>query len=86
LIASLRPTGLLIFGSPQSGTASMECSQTVGIDLLLKAIIWEDLASQVWGGYNDPEYLARRHAAEACPVVENIRKALPSLVEETVAK
>jgi uncharacterized protein (DUF302 family) len=83
---SLRPTELLIFGSPQAGTPFMECSQTVGIDLPLKALIWEDSSSQVWVGYNDPAYLAKRHAAEACPVVENIRKALSSLVEATVAK
>jgi uncharacterized protein (DUF302 family) len=83
---SLRPTELLIFGSPQAGTPFMECSQTVGIDLPLKALFWEDSASQVWVGYNDPAYLAKRHAAEACPVVENIRKALVTLVEATVAK
>jgi uncharacterized protein (DUF302 family) len=83
---SLRPTELLIFGSPQAGTPFMECSQTVGIDLPLKALFWEDSASQVWVGYNDPAYLAKRHAAEACPVVENIRKALATLVEATVAK
>jgi uncharacterized protein (DUF302 family) len=83
---SLRPTELLIFGSPQAGTPFMECSQSVGIDLPLKALIWEDSSSQVWVGYNDPAYLAKRHAAEACPVVENIRKALSSLVEATVAK
>lgn len=83
---SLRPTELLIFGSPQAGTPFMECSQTVGIDLPLKALIWEDSSSQVWVGYNDPAYLAKRHAAEACPVVENIREALSSLVAATVAK
>ncbi len=83
---SLRPTELLIFGSPQAGTPLMECSQTVGIDLPLKALIWEDAGSQVWIGYNDPAYLAKRHAAETCPVVENIRKTLSSLVEATVAK
>ena len=83
---SLRPTELIIFGSPQSGTPFMECSQTVGIDLPLKALIWEDSASQVWLGYNDPTFLATRHAAAQCPAVENIRKALSSLVEATVAQ
>lgn len=83
---SLRPTELIIFGSPQAGTPFMECAQTVGIDLPLKALIWEDAASQVWVGYNDPAYLAKRHAADSCAVVENIRKALGSLVEATVAR
>lgn len=82
----LRPTELLIFGSPQAGTPFMECSQTVAIDLPLKALIWEDAASQVWVGYNDPAYLAERHAAEACSVIENMQKALSSLIEATVTK
>jgi len=83
---SLRPTELIIFGSPQSGTPFMECSQTVGIDLPLKALIWEDASAQVWLGYNDPAYMATRHSAALCPVVENIRKAVSSLAEAAVAK
>lgn len=83
---SLRPTEVLIFGSPKAGTPFMACSQTIGIDLPLKVLIWEDASAQVWIGYNDPAYLARRHAAEACPVVENMRKSQASLVEATVAR
>ena len=82
---SLRPTELIIFGNPKAGTPFMQCSQTVAIDLPLKALIWEDSSSEVWIGYNDPAYLATRHGAVQCPVVENIRKALSSLVEATVA-
>lgn len=83
---SLRATELLIFGNPQGGTPLMECAQTAGIDLPLKAIVWEDAAGQVWLGYNDPAYLAQRHGAAACPVVENLRKALGGLAEATVAR
>lgn len=82
---SLRPTELIIFGNPKAGTPFMQCSQTVAIDLPLKALIWEDASSEVWIGYNDPAYIAARHGAAQCPVVENIRKALSSLVEATVA-
>ncbi|MGR4872012.1 DUF302 domain-containing protein [Variovorax sp. LARHSF232] len=82
----LRPTELLIFGSPQSGTPFMECAQTVGIDLPLKALVWEDAGGQVWLGYNDPAYLAQRHGAAQCPPVENIRKALAGLVEAATAR
>jgi len=81
---SLRPTEVIIFGNPKAGTPFMQCSQTVAIDLPLKALIWEDSSSEVWVGYNDPAYLAARHGAGECPVVANIRKALASLVEETV--
>jgi uncharacterized protein (DUF302 family) len=83
---TLRPTELLIFGNPKAGTPFMQCSQTVAIDLPLKALVWEDESGQVWVGYNDPAYIAARHGASQCPVVENIRKAISSLIEATVAR
>ena len=83
---ALRPTEVLIFGNPQGGTPLMECDQTVGIDLPLKALVWEDASSQVWLGYNDPAYLAQRHGAGQCPAVENLRKALGGLAESAVAR
>jgi uncharacterized protein (DUF302 family) len=83
---TLAPTELLIFGNPQGGTPLMECAQTAGIDLPLKALVWQDSAGQVWLGYNDPAYLAQRHAAAACPVVENLRKALSGIAEAATAK
>lgn len=43
----LRPTEVLIFGNPQGGTPLMECAQTMGIDLPLKALVWEDATGQV---------------------------------------
>jgi uncharacterized protein (DUF302 family) len=82
---SLRPTELLIFGNPQGGTPFMECTQTVGIDLPLKALAWEDGSGQVWLAYNDPAFLARRHSVAQCPVVENLRKVLGALAEAAVA-
>jgi uncharacterized protein (DUF302 family) len=70
----------LIFGNPQGGTPMMECAQTAGIDLPLKALAWEDASGQVWLGYNDPQYLAARHGAKDCgAVAANLRKALDGL-------
>jgi uncharacterized protein (DUF302 family) len=83
---ALRPTELLIFGNPQGGTPFMECAQSVGIDLPLKALVWEDDKAQVWLGYNDPAFIAQRHAAAGCAVVDNLRKALAGLAEAAVAK
>ena len=83
--ATLRPTELLIFGNPQGGTPFMACAQTVGIDLPLKALVWEDAAGQVWLGYNDPAYLAQRHGAANCPVVGNLSKALAGLAQAAIA-
>ena len=63
---NLRPTELLIFGSPQAGTPLMECSQSIGIDLPLKAMAWQDASGQVWLSYNDLQYLQRRHGISQC--------------------
>lgn len=82
---TLRPTEVLIFGNPQGGTPFMECAQSVGIDLPLKALVWEDASSQAWLGYNDPAFLAKRHSVPDCPVVENLRKALSGLAAAAVA-
>ncbi len=77
----LRPTEVILFGNPKGGTPFMECAQSVGIDLPLKALVWEDPSGQVWLGYNDPAYLARRHGtSEAeCPVVSNLVTALENI-------
>ena len=83
---TLRPTEVLIFGNPQGGTPFMECAQSIGIDLPLKALVWEDASGQVWLGYNDPAYLAQRHGAAVCPAVGGLSKALSGLVGEAVAR
>ena len=57
----MRPTQLIIFGSPKAGTPLMVASPTLAIDLPLKALAWEDADGQVWLSYNSPEYLKRRH-------------------------
>jgi uncharacterized protein (DUF302 family) len=82
---TLRPTELLIFGNPQGGTPLMECAQTAGIDLPLKALVWQDEAGKVMLSYNDPEYLAKRHGAASCPVVDNLKKALSGIAQAVVA-
>jgi uncharacterized protein (DUF302 family) len=83
---TLRPTELLIFGNPQGGTPLIECAQSVGIDLPLKALVWEDEAGQVWIGYNEPAYIMKRHEAATCNATETVKKALASISEATVAK
>lgn len=57
----LRPTDLLIFGNAKGGTPLMQAAQTIGIDLPLKVLVWEDQAGVTWLGYNDPRWLAKRH-------------------------
>jgi uncharacterized protein (DUF302 family) len=57
----MRPTKLLIFGSPKAGTPLMLAAPTVAIDLPLKILIWEDAKGKVWVTYNSPEFLRERH-------------------------
>jgi uncharacterized protein (DUF302 family) len=57
----MRPTQLLIFGGPKSGTPLMVASPTIAIDLPLKALVWEDAEGKVWLSYNSPDYLKQRH-------------------------
>ncbi len=77
--STLRPTQLLVFGNPQGGTPFMQCAQTVAIDLPLKALVWEDARGEVWLSYNDPGWIAARHAAVDCPVTGKIVSALEAL-------
>jgi uncharacterized protein (DUF302 family) len=61
---SLRPTELLIFGNAKTGTLLMESAQTLGIDLPLKALVWQDASGTAWLSYNDPAFLAHRHGMD----------------------
>ena len=82
---TLRPTEVLIFGNPQGGTTLMECAQSIGIDLPLKVLVWEDESDQTWLGYNDPAFLAERHGVKKCPTIKSIRKVMSELTAATVA-
>jgi len=57
----MRPTKLLIFGSPKAGTPVMLASPSAAIDLPLKILVWEDSDRRVWVSYNSSEYLQKRH-------------------------
>jgi uncharacterized protein (DUF302 family) len=57
----LRPTQVVIFGNPQAGTPLMQSQQAIGLDLPLRALVWEDEAGKVWLTYHPPDFLAQRH-------------------------
>ena len=67
----MRPTKLLIFGSPKGGTPVMVAAPSIAIDLPLKALVSEDETGKVWVSYNAPEYLQQRHGV-AQELVKNI--------------
>jgi uncharacterized protein (DUF302 family) len=78
----LAPTYLIIFGNAQGGTPLMQSVQTVGIDLPLKVLVWQDAANNTWVSYNEPSWIAQRHA------VANRQSAIDKLgnVISTIAR
>src|ERR1700729_3206397 len=79
----MRPTKLLIFGSPKAGTPLMLASPSIAIDLPLKILVWEDVAGKAWVSYNNPEYLIRRHHLPP-ELIQNIA-AVASLAEKAAS-
>ena len=76
----LRPTELIIFGNARGGTPLMQSVQTIGIDLPLKALVWEDPSGTTWLSYNEPNWIAQRHGvANAEPVVGKMSAALSAI-------
>ena len=79
----LRPTELIIFGNPQTGTPLMQSNQSIAIDLPQKILVWEDELGKVWLSYNDPSYLVQRHNINDCgELIQKIANALASIAEE----
>jgi uncharacterized protein (DUF302 family) len=75
---SMRPEQLLIFGNPKAGTPLMLAAPVAGLDLPLKALVWEDADGRVWIAYNDPQYVVRRHAL-APTLSANLAATVPIL-------
>jgi uncharacterized protein (DUF302 family) len=57
----LRPTVVVLFGSARAGTPLMQADQKVGLDLPLRALVWEDPSGKVSISYEDPAHVADRH-------------------------
>jgi uncharacterized protein (DUF302 family) len=77
---TLAPTELIIFGNARGGTPLMQASQTAGIDLPLKALVWQDAAGKTWLSYNEPGWIAQRHGvANAERVVNSMGTALSAM-------
>jgi uncharacterized protein (DUF302 family) len=76
----LRPTELIIFGNARGGTPLMQSVQTVGIDLPLKALVWEDASATTWLSYNEPSWIALRHnIPNPEPTVSKMSAALSAI-------
>jgi len=74
----MHPEILLLFGNPKAGTPLMIERPSVGIDLPLKALLWEDADGRSWLAYNDPSYTVQRHAVRMA-LAANLAAVVPLL-------
>jgi len=84
---TLRPTEALIFGNAKGGTPLMQSVQTIGIDLPLKALVWQDSSDVTWLSYNEPAWLAQRHGLSGATdaVVGNLTAAPDAVAKAATA-
>ena len=80
---TLRPEQMLIFGNPKAGTPLMQSIPAAGLDLPLKALIWEDAEGRTQIAYNDPQYILRRHGLDPA-LAANLAAVVP-LIERSAA-
>jgi uncharacterized protein (DUF302 family) len=80
----LRPTEVVVFGNPKAGTPLMQSVQTIGIDLPLKALVWQDEDGTTWLSYNEPHWLAVRH--EVVEGFEGILATMATALAAVAAK
>jgi len=80
----MRPTELLIFGNPKAGSPLIVDKQTAGIDIPVKAVVWEDNESKVWLTYNDAEWMAQRHglSEKSRQIIKAISDGMASVTKE----
>lgn len=81
---ALLPNEVIIFGDPKGGTPLIQCAPSIGIDMPMKALIWQDDDGQTWLGYNDPAWIAERHGAADCPAVKPLQQVMQKLVKATL--
>jgi uncharacterized protein (DUF302 family) len=84
----LRPTEVLIFGNARGGTPLMQAAQTTGIDLPLKALVWQDAQGKTWLSYNEPAFIAQRHGVDAhrVPAVAAIAELLDAVTKAATSE
>ena len=80
---NLRPTELIIFGNARGGTPLIQSAQTIGIDLPLKTLVWEDAAGKTWLSYNEPSWISQRHhLGIKAEIVDKLAAALSAIARK----
>lgn len=77
----LPPTIVILFGNARAGTPLMQARPTIGIDLPLKVLVWQD-GEGTWLGYNDPVWISRRHGLPEDGSADLIIEAMGAIASE----
>jgi uncharacterized protein (DUF302 family) len=80
---AMPPMVQLVFGNPRAGTPLLLAAPTIGLDLPLKTLVWEDADGTVWLAYHDPAELIERHQLPS-NLIQNIA-GIRGLVEQALA-
>jgi uncharacterized protein (DUF302 family) len=80
---SLPPTMVLIFGNAKAGTPLMQANRTIGVELPLKVLVWQDGYGMTQMTYQDVGWLTKRYAlsAEVFPFIDKMKQALDSVLK-----
>jgi uncharacterized protein (DUF302 family) len=79
---TLRPTEVLIFGNARAGTPLMQMSETIGLDLPLRVLVWQGDDGVTRIAYTDPAWLARRHGVEHAATASAMTSTLEAMAAE----
>jgi uncharacterized protein (DUF302 family) len=76
----LRPTTLVIGGSPKAGAPIMAANQRAAIDLPQKYLVWQAAGGTVFLGYNSADFVAARAGIDPSnPAVDGLRSGSASV-------
>ena len=62
----------------------MQSVPAAGLDLPLKALVWQDASGKTQVAYNDPQYILRRHGLDAA-FTANLAAVVP-LIERAAGE
>lgn len=77
---NLRPTQVIVFGSPAVGTKVMQENQLLALELPLRVMVWEDAGGRVWMAFPQMRRMAEDYQLENHPVLEKMQLLLENLV------
>lgn len=78
----LRPTEVIVFGSPSVGTKLMQANQSISIDLPLKIAVWEDERGRVWAAFPQMDKLTAKYSGLDKGIAGNMQKLLEKIVRK----